>query len=773
MTVDHAERRLVAILAVDIVGYSRLIEADEAGTLAAMKALRAEVFEPLLAEYHGRIVKLMGDGAIVEFGSVVDAVLCAVAVQTGIAAHQAEVPAGRRLHFRMGVNLGDVVVEGDDLLGDGVNVAARLEQIGEPGGLFVSGTAFDHLQGKLELPLEFIGEQHVKNIARPVRVYSVRFDGSARRWRFDTQRLRSWRSLAAVALVLFAGLAAAIWLSPWKTTSAETASIARMALPLPEKPSIAVLPFDNLSSDPEQAYFADGMTEDLITDLSKLSGVFVIARNSTFAYKGKPTKVQQVAEDLGVRYVLEGSVRRQGDQVRINAQLIDALGGHHLWADRYDGTMSDIFMVQDKVIGQIVSALTVKLTTIEKAQSEQFETSSPQAYDALLQGWDHLRRDSEHETLKAIPLIQKAIELDPDYSRAYAALASANWRIALSNWESANIGFQRAMERVDQNLALAMRRPNPLAYAIAAEVLARQGHYAEAFAKISRAMELDPNDPENHISKARILNATGRAPEAEREVEQAMRADPQYPPSYLRVLAISQFHQEKYEDGVKSLELLVTRQSDVAEDYATLVASFGHLGRADRVQENIEKYNALAVPAGFSPLTVQELGWYWYGDIFNYDRTYRERLKDGLRKAGVPEGAGTDISYDDYARLMGKSNGEYNVKGTTKIDAPTAKRLHDGGAKFVDVRTALSFNRGHAPGAVNLSVVEALSKDTLSKAVSRDEEVIFSCHGKYCGDSAYASAKALAWGFKNVYHFAGGFPAWQDAHYPVETNAGQ
>jgi adenylate cyclase len=769
---DHAERRLVAILAVDIVGYSRLIEADEAGTLAAIKALRAEVFEPLLAEYHGRIVKLMGDGAIVEFGSVVDAVLSAVASQKAVAARQADVPPEHRLLFRMGINLGDVVVDGDDLLGDGVNVAARLEQIGEPGGLFVSGTAFDHLQGKLALPLEFIGEQHVKNIARPVRVYRVRFDGTRRHWRFDTPPLRRWGAAAAVALLLVAG-ATAMWLSPWKTTSAETASIARMAHPLPEKPSIAVLPFDNLSSDPEQVYFADGMTEDLITDLSKLSGVFVIARNSTFAYKGKPIKVQQVAEDLGVRYVLEGSVRRQGDQVRINAQLIDALEGHHLWADRYDGTMSDIFSLQDKVIGQIVSALTVEFTAAETARSEQLETSSPQAYDALLQGWDHLRRDSEEETLKAIPLFEKAVEFDPDYSRAHAALASANWRIAVSNWESANLGFQRAMERVDQHLALAMRKPNPLAYAISAEVLARQGHYPEAFAKISSAMELDPNDPENHISKARILNATGRAPEAEREVQQAMRVDPQYPPSYLRVLAISQFHQEKYQEGVKSLELLVTRQSDVAEDYATLVASFGHLGRTDGVQENIEKYNALAVPAGFSPLTVQEMGWYWYGDIFNYDRTYRERLKDGLRKAGVPEGAGTDISYDDYASLMGKSNGEYNVKGTTKIDAATAKRLHDRGVKFVDVRTTLSFSRGHAPGAINLSVIEALSKETLSKAVSKEEEVIFSCHGKYCGDSAYASAKALAWGFKNVYHFAGGFPAWQDAHYPIETNAGQ
>lgn len=772
MGVDHAERRLVAILAADIVGYSRLIEADEAGTLTAMRALRCQAIEPLVAEYHGRIVKQMGDGLIVEFGSVVDAVACAVALQKAFAARQAQISPERRLLFRMGINLGDVVVEGDDLLGDGVNVAARLEQICESGGLFISGTAYDQLQGKLELPLEFIGEQHVKNITRPVRTYRVRFEGSAHSRRSPIRhRFRKWGISVATALVLFAA-ASVLWLSPW-TTRVETASMARMALPLPDKPSIAVLPFDNISSDPEQAYFADGMTEDLITDLSKLSGIFVIARNSTFAYKGKPTKVQQVAEDLGVRYVLEGSVRRQGDQVRINAQLIDALGGHHLWADRYDGPMSDIFALQDKVIGEIVSALTVEFTTAEKAESEQVETTSPQAYDALLQGWDHLRRDTEDETLKAIPLFETAVALDQNYGRAYAALASANWRIALSNWESASLGFQKAMERVDQNLALAMRKPNPLAYAISAEVLARQGHYDEAFAGVSRAMELAPNDPENHISKARVLNATGRARDAEREVRQAMRLDPQYPPSYLRVLAMSLFHQEKYENAVESLELLVTRQSDVAEDYATLVSSFGHLGRTDGVKANTAKFDALTIPAGYSPLTVQELGWYWYGDIFYYDRTYRDRLQEGLRKAGIQEGAGTDIAYDDYARLISKSNGEYNVRGTTKIDAPTAKRLHDRGVKLVDVRTPLSFNRGHVPRAINLSVVEVLSNDTLSKAVKKDEEIIFSCHGKYCGDSAYASAKALIWGFKNVYHFAGGFPAWQDAHYPVETSLAQ
>src|SRR5918993_985596 len=305
-----AERRLVAILVADIVGYSRLMEADEAGTLAAIKALRADVIDPLLSQHHGRIAKLMGDGAIVEFGSVVDAARFAVSVQEETAARQLEVRRERRILFRIGINVGDVVVEGDDLFGDGVNVAARLEQLCDPGGVLISGTAYDQLHGRLTLPLEFIGEQHVKNISRPVRTYRIRLDGS----------------------------------------------------------------------EPEQGYFADGFSEDLITDLSKLSGVFVIARNSSWSYKGKPTKIQQVAQELGVRYVLEGSVRRQDEQVRINAQLIDALSGHHLWAERYDGSVRDVFGLQDKVIRQIVAALAVKLTGEEQTLVAQAEAVNPQAY---------------------------------------------------------------------------------------------------------------------------------------------------------------------------------------------------------------------------------------------------------------------------------------------------------------------------------------------------------------------------------------------------------
>jgi TolB-like protein/class 3 adenylate cyclase/rhodanese-related sulfurtransferase/Flp pilus assembly protein TadD len=762
----RVERRLAAILAADIVGYSRLVEQDEADTLAAIRQLRAEVIDPLVAKHHGRIVKLMGDGAILEFHSVVDAVACAIAVQKGTAAVQSDGPLERRIVFRIGVNLGDVAVDGADLLGDGVNVAARLEQLCDPGGVLISGTSFDHLQGKIEATLDYRGEQRVKNIARPIRTYSVRIDGAPRRWRLDARRLRRWRLPAVAALaVLLGGIA--LWM---QQRPLETASVGRMALPLPDKPSIAVLPFDNFSSDPEQGYFVDGMTEDLITDLSKLSGIFVIARNSSWTYKGRPVKPQKVAEDLGVRYVLEGSVQRRGDQVRINAQLIDAVGGQHLWADRYDGTMSDVFGLQDKVIRQIVGALAVELTGTEQARAAEVETRNPAAYDALLRGWDHLRQDREDETLKAIASFEKAVELDRGYGRAYAALAAANLRIVVSFWEAATgAGFEHAAERTKTNLAKALEHPTSLAYAVSGEWLAREGRYAEAFAAIEKATALAPGDPENHIAMAKVLNASGRAAEAEQEVRKAMRLDPRFGPGTLRVLAHALFHQEKYQDAVETLRRVLSQQSDVQEDYATLVSALGHLGRRDGVQDAIDQYNAIAPKDGTDPLTVQEMGWWWYDDMFNYDDAYRSRLLEGLRKAGVPPGAGTDLAYADYKRLIVKKEDEYVVQGATEIDAHAAKALHDrGSAIFVDARAASDFERGHIPGAKNLPVVSRLSKESLAAVAGQNDEIVFSCMGKHCPYSAYASAKALLWGYTHVDRFAGGFPAWQDAGYPTE-----
>ncbi|CAN7296277.1 tetratricopeptide repeat protein [Pararhizobium sp. LjRoot235] len=763
MEAVRAERRLVAILAVDIVGYSRLIEADEAGTLAAMKAWRRETFDPFLEKYHGRIVKLMGDGAIVEFGSVVDAVSCAVASQSRSAAYQADFASQHRLLLRMGINLGDVVVDGDDLLGDGVNVAARLEQMCEPGGLFVSGTAFDHLQGNFDLPLEFIGEQHVKNIQRPVRVYRVRFDGNTPLPRFNVRNFRRWRMPAALAFLLLASVSAA-WLVQ-KRENADAASVAHMAFPLPKKPSIAVLPFESLSSDSEQSYFADGMTDDLITELSKLSGIFVIARNSTFAYKGRSNSVQQVAKDLGVQYILEGSVRREGNHVRVNAQLIDTIDGHHLWAERYDGEMSGVFKLQDRVIGQIVSTLSVRLTSAEQSVEALPETTSPQAYDALLQGWEHLRRDNEAETVTATAFFQKAIIFDPNYSRAYASLAAANWRASVL---SLNISRRESASRnLDRNLAKAMENPTPLAYAVSAQRLAEQGRYDEAFSAIERAMKLAPNDPDNHVTMARVLNSTGHAAEAEQQVRRAMRIDPHPPQATLRMLAITLFSQGKYDEAVQTFQRVIEKKSDLLPDYATMISSYGHLVRTDGVQVLIDKYNKLAVSLMVDPLTVQESAFGWYGNVFSYHRPYIARLQEGLRKAGVPEGAGTDLAFDDYAKFMTLTKGELSVAKTIKIDVAEARTLLDRGVPFIDVRAPQNFDNGHLPKAINLSLVTDLSKESLAKVASKEDELAFYCQGRRCNYAAFASAKAHAWGYTHIYYFAGGLLEWEDEGFPL------
>ncbi|QRM55261.1 rhodanese-like domain-containing protein [Sinorhizobium sp. BG8] len=763
MEAFRAERRLVAVLAVDIVGYSRLIEADEARTLSAIKAWRSEIFDPLMKEYHGRIVKLMGDGAIVEFGSVVDAVSCAVASQIRNASRQVGVAPQHGLLFRMGINLGDVVVDGDDLLGDGVNVAARLEQICEPGGLFVSGTAFDHLQGNFELPLEFIGEQHVKNIMRPVRVYRVRFEGSKRLSRFNVESLRRWGIPAALVLLLLIG-APAVWLAG-RQESADATSAAETALPLPETPSIAVLPFDNLSSDAGQGYFADGMTDDLITELSKLSGIFVIARNSTFTYKGKPTKVQQVAEELGVHYVLEGSVRREGDHVRVNAQLIDAVDGHHLWAERYDGEMSSVFGLQDRVIKQIVSTLSVKLTSAEQKVAAVPETTNPQAYDTLLRGWEHLRRDSETGRIAATDFFQRAIVLDPNYSRAYASLAAANWRTGVSSGDFTR--RENASRNLTRNLAKAMENPTPLAYAISAQVLAQQGRYGDAFAAIDRAMKLAPNDPDNHVSMARVLNATGHAAEAEQQVRLAMRFDPHPSLATLRMLAVSFFSQGKYDEAIDTFERVIEKRSDRLADYATLISSYGHLGRTDGIQALIDQYNKWATVYVGDTLTVQESAYDWYGSVLNYHRPYITLMQEGLRKAGVPEGAGTDLAFDDYVKFMTLTKGELSVDRTIKIDVAEARALLARGVPFIDVRAPLNYDDGHLPKAVNLSLITGLSKESLAQVAAKEDEVAFYGQGKHSAYAAYACAKAIAWGYTRIYYFAGGYMEWTDEGYPL------
>jgi TolB-like protein/rhodanese-related sulfurtransferase/Flp pilus assembly protein TadD len=560
----------------------------------------------------------------------------------------------------------------------------------------------------------------------------------------------------AVALVVVAG---AVWLY----------LSAQPAPPPEERPVLAVLPFDNIGGVADETYFADGITEDLITDLSRIPGLLVIARNSVWNYRS-PVDLRKAASDLGARYILEGSVRRGDDALRINAQLIDSRTGTHLWAERYDGSLGDVFALQDQVIARIVSALAVTLGSEEVAASGGVETLNPQAYDALLLGLHHLHRDTEEETLKSIEQFKRAVALDPGYSRAYAALAAAYLRITLSIWTStAGAGLDTAHQGLLSNLAKAMEKPTPLAYKAAAVWAQQTGRIDEAFTLIEKAVALAPNDPEVLVTKAVLLNTQGRAEEAEAELQRAMRLDPAYGPGTLRALSMTLFNLGRYEEAIGAVERIKALGADETNDYITLVASLGHLGRSSGVADAVERYNELALKAAWDPMSVQESQWYWIVNLFHYHRPYVVRLVEGLRKAGLPEGAGTDLALEDYKKLIRRvAIGEYDVEGATEVDVATAKELRDSGVPFVDVRAAPDYALGHVPGAVNLSLVFALDRESLGKVAAPDAPVVFYCHTKYCDYSAFASAKAVAWGYSRVYRFSGGFPEWKNAGYPVE-----
>jgi TolB-like protein/rhodanese-related sulfurtransferase len=548
----------------------------------------------------------------------------------------------------------------------------------------------------------------------------------------------------------------------------EPASLEKMAFPLPDKPSIVVLPFDNMSGDEEQEYFVDGITEDLTTDLSKLGGLFVIARNSAFTYKGKAVSARQVAEELGVQYIVEGSVRRVGDRIRINAQFIDALSGHHVWAERYDGSLTDVFALQDSVVEQIVSALAINLPGTELAMTLIGGTDNPEAYMAALRGWDHYHRQTSEDSIKAVTFFEQAVELDPGYSRAYAGLGRAYWDKS-NMWWSAGTPWQVTVNLAKSNLAMALREPTADALALSAEINVRMGRQAQALNDIDRAIALGRSVADNTIVKASILNAVGRAEEAEELARQAMRLDPHFKPAYARVLGHSLLHQERYEEAVNYLEMAASREGKNPYDFVSLAVAYGYLERLKDASVAIDNYHKLNLELGYStPLTVQESDKWWYGDMFDYDKTYKERLLEGLRKAGVPEGPTQSQEDFDYRLLMSRDAEILSVKGVATIDVDTAKELWEGGATFVDVRDRLAFDAGRVPGAIHLDLHVDFNEERLSELVDRKEKVVLSCWGENCPYAAHACAMAVTWRYTQVNYFAGGFQAWSAAGYPVE-----
>jgi len=575
-------RRLAAILAADVAGYSRLIGADEADTLQVFKKIRAELFDPTVAAHNGRLVKTTGDGFFVEFGSVVDALRCAVEVQREMALRNVGVLQERRIEFRIGINVGDVVVEDGDIFGDGVNIAVRLEGLAEPGGICVSVRVQEDAAGKVDLVFEDMGEQTLKNILRPVRVY----------------RLRG-RSAEATKAPSF--------------------------LPLPDKPSIAVLPFANMSGDTEQEFFADGIAEDLITALSRYPSLFVIARNSSFTYKGRAVDVKPAGRELGVRYVLEGSVRRAGNRIRVSAQLVDAETAKHVWAERYDRDLADIFALQDEITEAVTTAIAPAIADAERRMAMRRPPGSLDAWGAYQRGLWHVGRFTSEDNALAQAFFRQAVELDPSFSGGYGGLALA--QVEAVSLQS--LGFFEVLSSAEAlaRRAVALDGRDAEARSYLSNALWMRGDYEGALAEAQRALATSPNLARGHANLGSALIFSGRPKEGITAIETSLRLDPQDPllPSRLNTLALGLYFAGEYQAAVQVAKRAVRSNPDYPLPYRWLAAALGQLYRTAEAKQMLEKAIAVA-PALFDMYVRQRVPWHRPED--------HAHMLDGLRKAG-------------------------------------------------------------------------------------------------------------------------------------------
>jgi adenylate cyclase len=770
MAKDRLPDKLAVILHADVAGSTKLVQQDE--HLAHERIQDSfRRFSDIIEKYRGNILELRGDALLAEFERASDAVSASLAFQSDQAYYLSRLKDDLKPSIRVGIAMGEVVLGDSTVTGAGVVLAQRVEQLADPGSLCITAALHEALPNRMPFDLENIGEQTLKGFDDPVRVYRVELSSGAsipppQQENQSKSPQKPWQLKATIAVVVVA--IAIAYLLKSTTPIEEAASIERMAFPLPDKPSIAVLPFTNMSGVAEQEYFADGMTENLITDLSKISDLFVIARNSSFSYKGQQVKVRQVAEDLGVRYVLEGSVQRAGNQVRINAQLIDATTGGHIWAERYDGSLDDVFLMQDKITKNIVNALSVALTEKEIVQ---VETNNTEAYDAYLRGWERYRLGTPEDLGKAASYFKQAIELDQEYVNAHSALAAVYWSIVNNGWWSKSlslVAFQ-AVEQSRVSLAKAMKQPSALAHQVASE---RAAYYQrtprKALAEAKSAIALDNNDPAGHLAMANAMLKAGKATEAVESVRTAMRLDPYYPAFYLNRLGQAQFAMGEYDNAAETLEKSAKRNPDNDWTFVYLAATYGHLGYEQKAKNALKKANTLRAKAGWGKLTTQNIR--RKDDIFGV-RNYVQwtgdykPFREGLRKAGVT----TEVNW--YGLISGAGTTGSEVKGATTIDAHTAKTLHERGVTFIDV-TPL-WLRKRIPGAIFLDmIVGEFNSARLEAIVDKHQEVVFySSVGK--DDTRYApraSAEAVVWGYEKVYHFRDGLVAWEAADYPLDTS---
>jgi len=637
MADEGFKRKLTAVLSADAVEYSRLMAEDETATVKTIASYR-EIMSSLIKQHRGRVVDSPGDNLLAEFSSVVDAVQCAVAVQNEIKTQNAELPDNRMMEFRIGINLGDVIEEEGRIYGDGVNIAARLEAMADPGGLCVSKTAFDQIETKLPLGYEYLGEQSVKNIPKPVGAYRVLMKPNAAGKVIGEKRFlgRYSRRTAMAAIIILAIVAGG--LVSWniylqRSKKVAPASEENMAYPLPDKPSIAVLPFNNLSGDPEQDYIADGLTDNIITGLSQISEMFVIARNSVFTFKGKPVKIKQVSEELGVKYVLEGSVQKSGDSLRVNAQLVDALKGHHLWSEKYDRKMENFFSVQDDITLNIVIALEVKLTEGEQARIRH-STDNLEAWALAVKAAGLFETYAREDNAKARELFTKAVELDPDYAYAWSYLGWTYWIDAVyhSAHYDRNKSFESATEMAEK--ALSADDKSSDAHALLGALYLSQKKYDEAETFCKKTIALDPNSSENLAIVAITMQNIGKFEDAIALLKQAMRLDPYYPNWYLIRLGMCYQMIDKYEESVAAFEEGAKRYKEGGTAapwdrfYLYLATTYSMMGRLDEARDFVSK------SLEFNPNMTVGL---WRKRLQYKNPEHTERILDALRLAGLPD----------------------------------------------------------------------------------------------------------------------------------------